>query len=1124
MRKAALALIALVLALLPAWYAGTSSGRADGGGGPNPAIVEASFASTSSPLAAPGQISVRFKPGVSEAAANALHGQNGVRVIERQQLSGVQRLALPAGASVDQVLTAYRKSPLVAEANVTRIARLSDYPNDTNYPYQWHMQSTDGGIWADAAWDLAPNRGQGVVVAVIDTGVAYEDYNGSLRGSPQTFKLAPDLATTSFVFPWDFNNNDAHPNDDHGHGTHVTGTITQDTNNAYGVAGVAYNSTIMPLKVLDNTGSGFDPDIVEAIYHAVNNGADVINMSLGFPGTGAPDANGVVCTEITGLNAALDYAYNSGVVLVAAAGNDGGIVSCPAAHPHVISVGATRFDTQVTFYSNNGSELDITAPGGDPYVDQTGDGYGDGVLQETFCYDASILLLINGYGSFCDVYESGTSMASPHVAGTAALLLGENPSLTADQVRSYLESTARDKGAAGWDPNYGWGIVDAAGVLAAMLGVPKPPPITPPGLDAPTNLTATAVSSSRINLTWTDNATNEAGFKLERSTDGANFTQIGTLAANTTSYANTNLPAATAYTYRIRAYNGPSHSGFSNVASATTQPAPAAPTNLTATAVASSRINLAWADNATNEAGFKVERSTDGVNFSQIAILLANTTSYANNNLPASTSYTYRVRAYDGPNHSDFSNTASATTGPAPAAPSNLAATAVSTSKINLTWTDNATNEGGFKLERSTNGGSFALIALLTINTTSFSNSGLSAATTYTYRVRAYEGPNDSPYSNTASATTQAAPAAPSNLAATTLSSSQIKLTWTDNSNNEGGFKLERSTDGVSFTLITTLVANTTSYTNISLTAATTYTYRIRAYEGTNYSAYSNTASATTQSAPAAPSNLAATTLSSSQIKLTWTDNSNNEGGFKLERSTDGVNFTLITTLVSNTTSYTNSSLTAATTYTYRIRAYEGTNYSAYSNTATATTQPPPAAPSDLTATAVSSSRINLAWTDNSSNEAGFKLERSTDGVSFTQVAILTANVTSYANTLLPASTTYTYRVRAYEGTNHSAFSNAATASTQPPPAAPTNLTATASPSKGRISLSWTDNATNEGGFKLERSTDGVTFTQIGIFGANTTSYTNAGLTSGLTYYYRIRAYDALNNSAYSNIASAVPN
>src|SRR3990170_7310159 len=218
-------------------------------------------------------------------------------------------------------------------------------------------------------------------------------------------------------------------------------------------------------------------------------------MSLGFPSTGAPDANGDVCTEIVGLNAALDYAYNNGVVVVAASGNDGGsTVLCPAAYPTVISVGATRFDGQVVFYSNHGTGLDIAAPGGDPTVDQSGDGYVDGVVQETFCYDASILLLLNLYGSFCNVFNAGTSMASPHVAGTAALLLGEDPSLTPDHVRSYMESTARDGGPAGWDDGFGWGLLDAAGAVAALLGVPKPPPPVIVGLDAPTGLTATAVS------------------------------------------------------------------------------------------------------------------------------------------------------------------------------------------------------------------------------------------------------------------------------------------------------------------------------------------------------------------------------------------------------------------------------------------------------------------------------------------------------------------------------------------------------------------------------------------------------------------------------------------------------
>src|SRR3990172_5126660 len=444
----------------------------------------------------------------STAAANGVHSARGAHTIKSQGRSVLYRVTIPDGASLEAALADYRRSPLVAEANIGHIATALDAPNDTNYQFQWHLHNTEGGMWADVAWNLAPNRGANVTVAVIDSGVAFEDYNTSLNGDPQSFKIAPDLASTTFVAPWDFNQNDAHPNDDNGHGTHVAGTIAQNTNNAYGVAGVAYNARIMPVKVLDYTGNGFDDDIVEGIYHAVVNGADVINMSIGFPGSGGGP---VPCSEITGLNTALDYAHAQGVVRVAAAGNDGGIVSCPAANPNVIAVGATGYDGAYTWYSNNRTALDISAPGGDPLVDLSGDGYVDGVLQESFCYDASVLLLLNLYGSFCNVFNAGTSMASPHVAGTAALILSDAPSLTPDDVRALIQSTAHDRGAPGWDANYGWGALDSAGAIASMLGIQKPTPTPVPGLDAPTNLTATAVSSSRIELVWTDNATAETG-------------------------------------------------------------------------------------------------------------------------------------------------------------------------------------------------------------------------------------------------------------------------------------------------------------------------------------------------------------------------------------------------------------------------------------------------------------------------------------------------------------------------------------------------------------------------------------------------------------------------------------
>jgi len=282
-------------------------------------------------------------------------------------------------------------------------------------------------------------------------------------------------------------------------------------------------------------------------------------------------------------------------------------------------------------------------------------------------------------------------------------------------------------------------------------------------------------------------------------------------------------------------------------------------------------------------------------------------------------------------------------------------------------------------------------------------------------------------------------PAAPSNLTATAASSSQINLSWTDNSNNEDGFRIERC-QGVgcaNFAEITTVGANATSYSNTGLTASTAYQYRVRAYSSPGNSAYSNIASATTLATavtPAPPSNLTATAISGSQIDLVWTDNSNNEIGFKIERSLEGTLFSQIATVGGNVTTYSDSNLLPGITYYYRVRAYNGTGDSAYSNTANATTfllPPPLAPPSNLTATSVSSSQINLSWTDNSSNETGFQIARSTDGLVWLPIGTTAANVVSYNDTGLSSSTLYYYRVRAKSATGDSADSNTASAITQ---------------------------------------------------------------------------------------------
>ncbi len=301
-------------------------------------------------------------------------------------------------------------------------------PNDPYYSHQWHLDQ----IGMPAAWPRG--RGEGVVVAVIDTGVAYRSAGG--------FVQAPDLGQTSFVPGWDFVADDAYPDDEHGHGTHVAGTIAQSTDNGLGVAGVAPSASIMPLRVLDASGAGGWAAIASAIRWAADHGADVINMSLG---------GGMRSRTV---ERAIDYAHEHGVVIVAAAGNSSAnAVEYPARHDHVIAVGAVRYDRELSFYSCYGQGLDVVGPGGDTRVDQNGDGLPDGVLQNT--------IVGRDVRRFDYLAWQGTSMAAPHVAGVAALVRASGVT-DPDAVERVLRDTAEPVGDV---EHYGAGLVRADGAL-----------------------------------------------------------------------------------------------------------------------------------------------------------------------------------------------------------------------------------------------------------------------------------------------------------------------------------------------------------------------------------------------------------------------------------------------------------------------------------------------------------------------------------------------------------------------------------------------------------------------------------------------------------------------------------
>jgi titin len=414
-----------------------------------------------------------------------------------------------------------------------------------------------------------------------------------------------------------------------------------------------------------------------------------------------------------------------------------------------------------------------------------------------------------------------------------------------------------------------------------------------------------------------------------------------------------------------------------------------------------------------------------------------------------------------------------------------------------------------------------------------YSNTGLALNTTYNYRVRATDGQNYSPYSNTAGGKTGGAlPAAPTSLTASATSGSRINLTWADNANNEVLYKVERCAQGCSaFTEIAQTPGESTSYSDTGLTAGSTYSYRVRAWNDIGNSAYSNVAAATTTGSLAAPSALAATVRSSTLIDLAWTDNSITETAFLIERCAGSgcTTFAQIGQVGANVVGYSDATATASTTYSYRVRATTGQASSPYSNVASATT--PAAAPgglpapTSLTAIAASSSRVDLTWQDNASNETGYRIETcATQGCTgFWQIGQVGANARTFSHTGLGPGSTYSYRVRAFNATGNSAYSNVVETSTPGPPWTPLDFTAASGPNRGQITLRWRDTAANETGFRIQRCQGSkcTGFVQIATVGANAATFVDQGLISGRVYRYRVVAYNNYGNSGYTPIVNS---
>jgi titin len=847
--------------------------------------------------------------------------------------------------------------------------------------------------------------------------------------------------------------------------------------------------------------------------------------------------------------------------------------------------------------------------------------------------------------------------------------------------------------------------------------------------DPPRHLTAFVISAFQIRLSWKANFYDESGFEIERAPDAGGspgtWSQIATVGGYVRTFNDRSVSANRKYWYRVRAYLRRGDSDYSNLASATSLPL--SPSSLTATAVSTNQINLSWTPDISGESGFEIERAPDAGGspgtWSQIATVGAGLNTFSDTGLEPGTTYWYRVRARNSAGHSAFSNVTSAAT-PMPPCPLSIAewgitsgtfpaglagVTAIAagyshrlalksdgtvvgwgdnddgeatpptnltgvvaiaaggdhslalksdgtvvgwgyngnghatppanltgvvaiaaggdhslalksdgtvvgwgynddgeaTPPTNLTgvvaiaaggyhslalksdgtvvgWGDNSYGEatppanltgvvaiaaGGLhslalKSDGTVVGWGYNIYG----DTTPPANlTGVVAIAAGSYHSLALEsdgsvvgwGDNSSgeavPVGLTGGAAAIAAgnsyslaltfaPSVPSGLWTSIVATNQVDLSWLNNSADEDGFEIERAADNGNnspgtWARIATVGANATHFSDMGVVTNATYWYRLESFNRCGDSPYSNPASVTIVP-PGAPYSISAAIGITNQVNLSWYDSSGNAGAFEIERAPDaggipGTWAEIATVSVSSTNNnyynYSDSGVTTNSTYWYRVRAFNVLGDSAYSDPASISVAPP-AAPS-LSASAFHD-QVNLSFSGYSGGTMGFKIQRAPDVAgspgSWTDIATLApsgADYGSYSDTGLAANTTYWYRVLAYNWAGDSPYSSPASV-TIVPPGAPNYLSA-AIGITNQVNLSWYDYSEDEDGFEIDRAPDAGgspgTWTEIGTINATnfySASYIDTNVTAYTTNWYRVRAFNVVGDSAYSDPAS----
>jgi serine protease len=407
-----------------------------------------------------GDLIVAFRPPADERSIERALREAGATTA-RRGFSGARFLAtIDAEVGAARALERLRSMDEVdyAEINgtVRKSAAATFSPNDPRFNIQWNFRM----VGAERMWGIQKGS-PSVAVAVLDTGIAFEDYFDPR--TRQQFRKALDWGGTVFLQGHDFVNDDTHANDDEGHGTHVSSTVGQATNNSLSFTGLAFDCAILPVKVLDENGNGTYFDVAQGIDYAVTFTKDgqkpvkVINLSLGGEGTSED------------VRRAVDRAIAGGVVVVAAAGNESkAAVDFPAALANVIAVGAVDARKIRASYSNFGPQISVVAPGGECDRNDSGNSFGaDCIWQQGMSPDAAAQ---GNFGVFVSLGIDGTSAAAPHVAALAALLISQGIT-DPTAVRRAMEQTAERLGGApadGRNDEYGSGLISPARALSGL--------------------------------------------------------------------------------------------------------------------------------------------------------------------------------------------------------------------------------------------------------------------------------------------------------------------------------------------------------------------------------------------------------------------------------------------------------------------------------------------------------------------------------------------------------------------------------------------------------------------------------------------------------------------------------